>query len=128
MTFTPLLPWPFALVDREMRTARGELCRGFCPYQSSGSSCYDALVEAGAGMRRREFISLIGAAAKWPLEALAQHAANLPLVAVMHPFTAKNWLLVMTVRRMPDDAAVTSFSSFNEDQTHDTTGNSRCCF
>jgi putative ABC transport system substrate-binding protein len=41
----------------------------------------------GANMRRRQFISLISGAAAWPLKALAQQAANLPLVALMNPFT-----------------------------------------
>jgi putative ABC transport system substrate-binding protein len=38
-------------------------------------------------MRRREFISLVCGAAAWPLKALAQQAAKLPLVALINPFT-----------------------------------------
>jgi putative ABC transport system substrate-binding protein len=41
-------------------------------------------------MRRREFISLIGGAATWPLTASAQQAANLPIVAMVTPFTEDN--------------------------------------
>jgi putative ABC transport system substrate-binding protein len=38
-------------------------------------------------MRRRQFISLMCGAAAWPLKASAQQGANLPLVAVINPFT-----------------------------------------
>src|ERR1700731_1707120 len=38
-------------------------------------------------MRRRQFISLMCAATTWPLKASAQQGANLPLVAVIIPFT-----------------------------------------
>jgi putative ABC transport system substrate-binding protein len=44
-------------------------------------------------MRRRAFIKMLGgAAATWPLKALAQQAANLPLVAIITPFTEDNAL------------------------------------
>jgi putative tryptophan/tyrosine transport system substrate-binding protein len=39
-------------------------------------------------MKRRKFLQLVsGATIAWPLPALAQHGASLPLVAVIHPFT-----------------------------------------
>ncbi len=38
-------------------------------------------------MRRRQFISLMCGAATWPLKASAQQGANLPLVAIIIPFT-----------------------------------------
>ncbi len=38
-------------------------------------------------MRRREFIGLMCGAATWPLKASAQQSTNLPLVAVINPFT-----------------------------------------
>jgi putative ABC transport system substrate-binding protein len=41
-------------------------------------------------MRRREFISLVCGAATWPLKASAQQAANLPIVAMVTPFTEDN--------------------------------------
>jgi putative ABC transport system substrate-binding protein len=42
-------------------------------------------------MRRRAFIKILGgAAAAWPLKALAQQAANLPVVAMMTPFKEDN--------------------------------------
>lgn len=41
-------------------------------------------------MRRREFISLVCGAATWPLNASAQQAANLPLVAMITPFREDN--------------------------------------
>ena len=47
----------------------------------------------GQAMRRRAFIKMLGgAAATWPLKALAQQAANLPLVAIITPFTEDNAL------------------------------------
>lgn len=44
-------------------------------------------------MRRRAFIKILGgSAAAWPLKASAQQAANLPLVAIITPFTEDNAL------------------------------------
>jgi putative tryptophan/tyrosine transport system substrate-binding protein len=41
-------------------------------------------------MRRREFIGLVCGAATWPLKASAQQAANLPVIAILVPFTEDN--------------------------------------